>query len=238
MSKKRYTYAVGACGPTIMYKTIYAENAEDTARMRYEDEFDTFSEEQKRNAISYFEEEDRQRDIIPKEKQEELLQYQIITEEDIPEIEETEFTEETLDAVGNNLKQGDIVAIVYHPEAYKFFTRVAIVSGKNGQYITTILLGTGEEAKFKVGKDGVSFAKTVKISREFPKTSENEKLDSVGHAIHVGDTVAVRKPVELGNTQKGFEIGGIVTRMTDKMVFFKDTEGNEKRKGYTSIVVY
>lgn len=238
MAKKRYSYAVGACGPRIMYTTIYAENAEEAARIRFKDEFDSLSEEQKRNAISYFEEEDRQRENKVKEEQEKQLEYQMLSEEDYPAVEEVEFADTVLDSVGNNLKQGDIVAIVYHPEAYKFFTKAAVVLEKNGQYLTTQLLGSSEEAKFKVGKDGISFPKTVKISRDFPKTDEEEKLDSVGHAIHIGDTVAVRKPVELGNTQKGFEIGGTVTRMTDKMVFFKDSEGNEKRKAYSSIVVY
>lgn len=239
MAKKRYSYPVGICGPTILYTTIYAENAEEAARIRFEEKYDSFSEEQKKNVISYFEEQDNQRNNKKKKTQEKQLMYQLLPEEEFPKVEEADFAEEVKDAVGNTIKQGDIVAVVHHPEAYKFYTRAAVVVGKTGQYIMTKLLGTGDEVKFKVGKDGISFPKVVRIRKDFPVTGDDECVDSLGHAIHIGDTVAFRRlPEAGGNTQKGFENGGIVTRMTDRMVFFKNEEGVEKRKGFSSIVVY
>lgn len=146
------------------------------------------------------------------------------------------------DFQGTELKQGNTVAIVYHPQAYEFSVEPAIIDGITGakNRLLTHLTDTDIKASFYPDETGEIYRKIVKISSAFPKLEEGQVSDAVGHAIHLGDKVVYRRPSEAGgNTVKGFEKGGTVVKITDHFVFFSSEENPAeiKRKGFNTIVV-
>lgn len=145
------------------------------------------------------------------------------------------------DFAGTEVKIGDTVAIVYHPEAYKFEVKAAVVVEVKGNQnmLVTRLINSETTASFLPEKDGDVYPRIVKINPNLIKAEEGT-LDAVEQAIHIGDRIACRKPAEAGgNTVKGFELGGKVVSITDHFVFYIDEiSGAKKRKGFNSVVVY
>jgi len=144
------------------------------------------------------------------------------------------------DFMGRDVQIGDTVAIIYHPRAYRFSVKPAIIVEQKGKQkkLITQLRSSGIQTGFLPEKDGETYKRIVKINSEFPELAENEYKDAVGHPLSVGATIVCRKPVEGGgNTLKGFEDGGVVKKMTDSYVFFKDAEGATKHKAYSNVVV-
>ncbi len=143
---------------------------------------------------------------------------------------------------GNIIDIGDTVAIIYHPEAYSFCVKAAVIKEIKGKkkMILTQLLDSEVAAGFYPDESGDVYPKVVKINPDHFSADDSEHTDAVGHAIHVGDRVSCRKPTEAGgNTVKGFEKGGIVINLTDHYVFYTDeVTGTKKRKGYNGVVVY
>ena len=144
------------------------------------------------------------------------------------------------DFSGNIIDIGDTVAIIYHPEAYKFSIETAKVVGlnKQGQLVTQVTKN-GAFTRFNVGTlTPGCFAKAIKIDPEFPPVQEGVHKDAVGHVINIGDKVFAMRPIEGGgNTLKGFMPVGTVTKLSDKYVFYEDSTGMKKRKGYNGVVV-
>lgn len=146
------------------------------------------------------------------------------------------------DFAGNEIKIGDTVAIVYHPEAYRFSVEVAVIKeikGKRNMVITQIQ-NSSETPGYMPDETGEIYRKLVKINPEFPLVEDGCAVDAVGHVIKVGDRIACRMPTEGGgNTVKGFEKGGEVTKLTSKFAFYKEEATDLiKRKAFNGVVVY
>ena len=145
------------------------------------------------------------------------------------------------DAVGQDINIGDVVAIIYHPEAYRFSIEPATILSITGtkNKITTKLLKSDATPAFMPDESGEVYRRLIKIAREFPFT-DYEPVDAVGHIVHIGDTIACRLPTEAGgNTVKGFIKGGKVSKITPQNVFYVDEEtGTTKRKAFNGIIVY
>ena len=147
------------------------------------------------------------------------------------------------DFAGNEIRVGDVVAIIYHPEAYRFSIEIATIKEVKGRrnMLVTHIVKSDRTASFLPDDSGELYRKIVKIKSSFPTPeTENHSLDAIGQVIHVGDRVACKMPIEGGgNTLKGFEKGGIVTKITDHYVFYQDEiTMKQKRKGINGIVVY
>lgn len=147
------------------------------------------------------------------------------------------------DFVGNELSIGDIVAVIYHPEAYKFSVeaaRIKEVKGKKNMIVTELLNSSDVTPGYYPDKSGDTYRRIVKINPEFPQIAEGETTDAVGHSIHVGARIACQRLSEAGgNTVKGFDKGGIVTKLTEHYAFYIDElTGETKRKALNRAVVY
>ena len=142
---------------------------------------------------------------------------------------------------GNEIQIGDTVAVIYHPRAYKFSVESATVKevkGVKSMIVTQLLSIDDAMPSYLPDGSGEIYPKLVKINSSFPKVPAGKAIDAVGHEIHLGDRIACKKEVVL-NTLKGFEIGGIVERMTEHYVFYIDAiTGETKRKGFNGVVVY
>ena len=76
--------------------------------------------------------------------------------------------------------------------------------------LVTKLLGSNDTPGFFPDDSGECYKRVVKISPEFPNVEPGTKVDAVGHALHVGDRIACRRPSEAGgNTVKGFMLNFI-----------------------------
>lgn len=142
--------------------------------------------------------------------------------------------------MGNEIQTGDTVAIIYHPEAYRFSVEPAIIKEvlEKPVMINTQLLKKNSTASFKPDESGSIYKKLAKIDPAFPEVAEGTPVDAVGHIIQIGDQIVCKRPVELGNTLKGFEKGGVVERLTANYVFYKDMDtGESKRKAFNGVVV-
>ena len=147
--------------------------------------------------------------------------------------------EKMKDFIGNEIKIGDTVAVIFHPEAYVFSIEKATIleiKGKQNMIVTRI---DGSEATvgFLPDSSGELYRKVVRIT---PVTANGQDytIDAIGQPIQVGNTIACIGPNELGNTIKGFVPGGKVIRITEHFVFYKEHEtGETKRKGFNKVVV-
>ena len=106
--------------------------------------------------------------------------------------------------------------------------------------IVTQIIGTGITAGFMPDDTSDTYPKVVKVNSEKLKEESDEKKDAVGQVVRIGDRIACRKPIEAaGNTLKGFEKGGVVTKITAHYAFYTEDEtGAARKKGLNGIVVY
>ena len=143
------------------------------------------------------------------------------------------------DFLGNDITIGDMVAVIYHPEAYRFSVKPAIVSeiiGK-GNTLYVSLLDSSATPSYRPDASGLCYKRVVKIS-SFINADTESSTDAIGRAVNIGDQVVCMKlPEAGGNTVYGFELGGIVVKTTDSFVFYRTEEGKTKRKKNKYVVV-
>ena len=138
------------------------------------------------------------------------------------------------DALGKNISIGDRVAVVYHPQAYEFTIEIGTIEKVDDRYVYVDIPGK-KLAKYLLPENG-TVGRIVQLPVHFA-SEESENCDAVGQAIHIGDYVVARKQIELGNTCKGFEAFGTVTRFTDAYTYSMQENNVEIRKKTNHVVV-
>lgn len=139
------------------------------------------------------------------------------------------------DIFDNELMIGDSVAVVYHPEAYNFSLEKGTVSEIKGNFIY-VELQEGGNCSYKKTVDDI-VTRVVKITKTDTAEESDGAKDAIGQVLSIGDKVAFQRPIELGNTCKGFENGGIIARITAAYVF-TEVNGEEKprRKKLNAVI--
>ena len=138
------------------------------------------------------------------------------------------------DAMEKSISIGDRVAVVYHPQAYEFTIEIGTVEKVDERYVYVDIPGK-KQAKYLLQKDS-TVSRIVKLPVH-PVMEDSDKRDAVGQPIHIGDYVVARKQIELGNTCKGFEPFGIVSRFTDAYTYSMQENNVEIRKKTNQVVV-
>lgn len=133
------------------------------------------------------------------------------------------------------LAVNDTVAVLYHPRAYEFeLKRAKITEIENNKLF--VELDNGERCFYKPDDEGI-ITRVLKLAIGGSKEDNSSVCDAIGQPIRIGDRVAFQKPIELGNTCRGFEDGGKIEKITAVFVFCSPDEGGpQKRKKITSVI--
>lgn len=132
------------------------------------------------------------------------------------------------DIYGRELIKGDTLAVVWHPEAYKFSILKARIVNIRENYVD-VETDTGDTASYKKNDENV-VTRVLKLVNSDVADNSNTPKDAVGQPINIGDRVAFQLPIELGNTCKGFEDGGRIVKITTSFVFTTDESTTKQRK--------
>lgn len=144
------------------------------------------------------------------------------------------------DYYNNEINIGDSVVMIYHPRSYEFALKMGKITelyGQNKKELRVMLNDESHEIKgFLPDETKERYPKLIKLDPHYALDDYVGAKDAIGQPIQAGDHIVCTKKIELGNTLKGFENGGIVTKVTDKTAFF-ESEGVINRRSLKWVVV-
>ena len=138
------------------------------------------------------------------------------------------------DYFGTKLELGDKVAVVNHYEEYKFCLSAAVLTKRTEKTLYMDLMEGG--TRKNIFRDDETLPMLVKLPEDYKPSKRKGPKDAVGQPMKIGDKVALQRPIELGSTCKGFEYGGVITKITDQFVTV-ELDGQSKRKKFNGVVV-
>ena len=177
MSIKKYRFAVGNCGPTILYtKTIYAENAESAAKTYLSGQGKDLSDENIKALLKNVHE------IVPREKPEKIMDY-----------------------LEREIVLGDEVVFIRNraEEPPKLMLgRVEKISDRS----IVVKTSAGESNRIFSSEDDFGVLSRVIIMTHKPERMEEGVCDAVGYPVKENDIVAFMKPISNSRCD-GFQTG-------------------------------
>lgn len=144
------------------------------------------------------------------------------------------------DCINNDIKIGDSVVMIYHPRSYEFALKMGTIKELYGQNKKELRVMLNDEPDiiggFLPDETKERYPKLLKLEPCFASDDYIGAKDAIGQPIDAGDRIICAKKIELGNTLKGFEGVGTVTKVTDKTAFF-ESKGLSYRRSLKWVVV-
>lgn len=211
MSEKmrKYRFAVGLCGPQIIYTNIIkAVSPEEAARKYYEGMGESFTEE-----------------LVAELASRARLVEEVVRKKN-----------GFFDVAGAKIKEGDTVAFVHRYEEYRLKIDTGKVTRftKAKAFVEN---ADGEEFGFVSNKDS-KVLRIVKIPDNIEtykgEDAETTAIDALGQKIEIGNEVVYLGAFRVGGGNTSFNYVGKVTDIDNRYI---SAEGMNGRKMFKSIVV-